>query len=348
MGRLGLDLEGLTVLTEAATGNYALTAAVAALAGADEVLLLSRDSRFGSADEAVGATMAVARDWGLDGRLRLLTGREDLAMGRADVITNLGFVRPIDRSMVARLKAGAVVPLMFEAWEYRAEDVDLEACRLAGIPVAGTDESDPRLGIFDYLGPVALRLLFELEIEVVRSSILVLGGGPFAPPVVAALEANRAQVRRFDPLDSRTASTDLTGLDAIMVLEHRFREPVLGTRGSLSVDALATASPGVVVAHIAGQIDADALRTRGIAVHPMAPAPAGYMSVATDYVGPRPVIDLHAAGLRVGHALVEAVRAGYDGMTAATAAALRCPLVQPLDAGGADDAAPRTTNPNAE
>jgi hypothetical protein len=38
----------------------------------------------------------------------------------------------------------------------------------------------------------------------------------------------------------------------------------------------------------------------------------GYMTVATDYLGPRPVIDLHAAGLKVGEALSRGMRAFGD------------------------------------
>lgn len=47
-----LDLAGLTVLTEAATGYCALTPVLAAVAGADRVLALARDSRHGTAAEA--------------------------------------------------------------------------------------------------------------------------------------------------------------------------------------------------------------------------------------------------------------------------------------------------------
>ena len=322
----------MTVLTEAATGNYALTAPLAALAGADRVMLLSRDSRFGTAEQAIAQTRAIARVWGFDDRLDVLRDRMDPAIAAADIVTNLGFVRPIDRSLTRQFKKSAVVPLMFESWEYRAEDVDLQACHEAGIPVGGTDESHPAIGIFDYLGPVSLRLLFELDIEVTRSSILVVGGGGFAPPVIRTLQALGAKVSQFDPLTEDAPDADmLRGVDALLVLEHRSRDMLIDGSGRISVNALAEASPGVVVAHICGAIDAAALHEHGIVVHPANVAPAGYMSVRTDYVGPRPVIDLHAAGLRVGQALVEATRTGYHGIDAARHAASRCSLVQPLD-----------------
>ena len=40
------------------------------------------------------------------------------------------------------------------------------------------------------------------------------------------------------------------------------------------------------------------------------------MSVGTDYLGPKPLIDLHTAGLKVGHSLHLARRAGLSAFDA--------------------------------
>ena len=45
MDRTGLDLMGMTILTEAATGAYGVTAPLAALAGAQRVLAVGRSAR---------------------------------------------------------------------------------------------------------------------------------------------------------------------------------------------------------------------------------------------------------------------------------------------------------------
>jgi hypothetical protein len=50
------------------------------------------------------------------------------------------------------------------------------------------------------------------------------------------------------------------------------------------------------------------------------------MKVATDYVGPRPVIDLHAAGLKVGEELVRAMRK-YENVSIAIKESLKNPCV---------------------
>src|SRR5262245_32526397 len=95
IARLQLDLSGLTVLTEAATGWFATTAVIAARAGADKVLAVGRDSEYGSSAEVESAVYELARhaecskniEIHFDGPLRLAP--------RADIVTNLGFVRPI-------------------------------------------------------------------------------------------------------------------------------------------------------------------------------------------------------------------------------------------------------------
>lgn|GEM_PF-5393232 len=56
-----LDLGKFIVLTEAASGFYALTPLIAALAGAKAVLALTRDSRYGSAAEVKQYTMIMRR-----------------------------------------------------------------------------------------------------------------------------------------------------------------------------------------------------------------------------------------------------------------------------------------------
>jgi len=50
------------------------------------------------------------------------------------------------------------------------------------------------------------------------------------------------------------------------------------------------------------------------------------MSLATDAVGPRPLIDLHAAGLKVGQTAMEAVRHGFSGREAERETCRRCPF----------------------
>ena len=302
------------ILTEAATGNYALTPVIAAMAGADRVYTLTRDSRFGSAKQALSEVCAAARAFGVEDRITPLA-RDDERIADADVITNLGFVRPIDEPFIARLKKTAAVPLMWETWEYRESDLDLRACRAHGIPVLGTDEHHPRLRTFDYLGAVAAKLLLDLGVEITQSSVVVLGSGEFGYIVERALSTLGAKVRRVKPNEVLEAVRDA---DALVVVEHESREALVGA------GALAQANPTLAIAHICGGVE----RSATLRCAPAVFAAPGSMSVTTDYVGPKPLIDLHAAGLRVGELLTRARQRGLDARAAELAVLEACPFAQ--------------------
>src|SRR6266542_2647147 len=98
ISNLKLNLSELTILTEAATGYYILTPMIASLAGAERVYALTRDSRFGSATAVATQTAALAEHWGVRDRIDVLFSREDVRIESADIVTNLGFVRPLDAS----------------------------------------------------------------------------------------------------------------------------------------------------------------------------------------------------------------------------------------------------------
>jgi len=276
--------------------------------------------------------MEIAEAWGLGGRVKVISIRDHPGVSEADIVTNLGFVRPLDATLLGRLKSTAVVSLMFETWELREEDVDLSVCRQLGIPVLGTNERVPELGTMSYLGPVAMRLLFECGIELVRCRLVVVGGGAFGLALTQSLSELAADVRQIDPfggdrLDTPEMESVIAEADALIVAEHRNRSLLLGPKGHLDGRMLATLNPGLAVIHIAGKVDQADLVAAGLLVAPQYFARAGYMSVTTAYVGPQPLIDLHLGGLKVGELLARARGRGLAA-TDAEAEALMHPICQ--------------------
>lgn len=340
---LELDLSGLTVLTEAATGPFCLTAPLAALAGATRVIALTRDSRFGSAAEARRQTLAMAERWGVADRIAVIADRSDPAVSTADVVTNLGFVRPLDAAFLARLKPTAAIALMFETWEFRPQDVDLAECRRRGLPVLGTDETHPALGIFRYLTPVALRLLLDGGVEATGSRVVLAADDGaqrgFGDALADGLAAAGASVTRIATTSGDFASDDFANAlraaiptaDALLFADHRHRGQLCGPAGPIDGATLARLNPGLLVCHMAGGVDRDDLVQHGLDCRPDWFAPPGAMSVTTAHAGPRPVIDLHAGGLLVGALLARARLAGLSAPEAA-ARALAHPICQDFPA----------------
>lgn len=315
-----LDLHGLTVLTEGATGAYAWTAALAARAGA-EVYAMVADNRFATADEAARQTRAAASALGVD--LEVLRDREHPSLATIDIVTNTGAVRPVDVDLLDRLQPTAVVPLMWETWEWRPGEVDLAAARERSILVLGTDEARGPAPFHPYLGALALRLLFDAGLEVYRTRVLLLGGG-LAAPMAKTLAAAGAEVAWFADGESEArpfaeCATWLAAthpqVDAIIVAEHRDPRPVIGPSGHLSWWALDEHCADAPLLHVAGALDKEGLRGR-----PHLPEhlqPFGYMSAQPYQLGPRPVLELFAAGLKVGQVAARARLEGLDCIAAA-------------------------------
>jgi hypothetical protein len=294
--RCELDLAGRTVLTEAGSGPYLVTPVLAAMAGA-EVLALARSTRYATGGELQAATSDLAARAGVAGRVRLVRAKTPDVLSAADIVTNSGQVRPIDADMVGLLKRSAVIPLMYEAWEYRAGDVDLAACRARNIPVAGTNESHPWVDALAFVGVMAVRQLHDAGVAVYGSRIVLLCDNAFGPCIAAALGncgADVAQARRLSP------KLLAAPCDAVLLAVRPGRRPALT---AAEARLLAQRVPGAVLVQFWGDVDRDDLAAAGLPAWPPDPPAAGHMGVLPSAVGPEPVIRLQSGGLKVGELL---------------------------------------------
>jgi hypothetical protein len=296
----GLDLSGLTVLTEAANGPYVVTPVIAAMAGAN-VCALAAATSYASAEGLREVTGELAHLAGVAGKITFAGGKQDAPVAAADIITNSGQVRPIDARMVSAMKPGAVVPLMYESWEYRQSDLDLDACRARGILVAGTNERHPAVNVFSYLGQMAIKQLHDAGIAVRGCRIAVLCGNEFEPYVVRELLGNEAEV---------VVATELTAdliepfLDAVLVA--LLPGSGLGFTAEHAV-LLRKVAPDAVVVQYWGDVDRGALAAEGVPVWPAREPKAGHMGVLPSAVGPEAIVRLQAGGLKVGEVLARGI-----------------------------------------
>ncbi len=323
-----LDLTGMSVLTEAASGPFVVTPLIAALAGSEQVIAVTKDSAYGSAKDVRSYAESWASEFGVADSIVLSEQPAWTHASDANVVTNLGFVRPIDEQLVSRLPRDAAVCLMWETWEHRHGDVDLEACRQHGVPVLGTRETDLRLRTFRYVGVLALKLLLNAGIEVFGSRVVVVGDGEFADEVQQVLTALECAVIPMAAASAASPSPAEVAVvkrsDAVVLAEHRSREPLVGGAG-LPVSGLVEGE--VVLVHISGVVDDDELATWKVEKHPPKSVEPGTMTMTTGEVGSRPVVDLHTAGLRVGQMLVDGMRACGDPVAAETRALERSPAM---------------------
>jgi hypothetical protein len=304
--RCRIDLRGASVFTEAATGAYAVTPVLAALAGADRVYALTRSTAYGTVEEVTAQTTALAQAAEVGNRIEIITEKHPDSIAKSDVVTNSGHVRPIDRRTVGWMKSGSVVPLMYEAWELRPGEVDLDACRERGVRVAGTNERHPDVDVFSYLGAMAVKLLLDAGVAVYRSRVLLVCDNEFAAFISNGLNSIGAAVDVTDALGSKT---QLGGFDAIVLATKPRPEIVIGSH---EAELIAARNPEAVVAQLWGEIDRWALDKAGVSYWPKVGPKPGHMGVLPSAVGPEPVVRLQAGGLKVAEVLLRGTPGSAD------------------------------------
>jgi len=297
-----LDLNNYTILTEAASGNFVWTPIIAAKARGN-VYAYSKDSKYATFQEVKQNTLENAHYLGIEENIEIIDCLSSDKIRKSDIITNCGFLRPLDREKLQFANETAVISLMWETWEFRESDLDLAYCFQKKIPVLGTNESDPRLKTLEYLGPVSKKLLFESGIEVCQSFIYICGQGKFADTIYESLQHDYALCKLIDNR-SNIDKGDISSLDAVIIADHKTDNSYLGEAQESWID-VRDLNDSTRIIHITGNINEDAVRTRGLRIYPENEFELGRMSVTTDYVGPRPVIDLHTAGLKVGSIMAE-------------------------------------------
>ena len=288
----GLNLSNMIVLTEAASGAYGVTPVIAALADARRVYAFTRSTKHGTVAEVTEWMMALASAAGVTDRISVIETLPPDVLRSVDIITNSGHLRPINSDMIGHLPSRAVIALMFEAWEFRPEDIDFVACQQRQIPIVGVNEHHPTVDVFSYLGPLCVKLLFDAGIPVYRSRIALLCDNGFAEPILRGLVGAGASAVIFSTVESIPEDC----WDAIVVS--------LQPGSTLRINAMQAAHlaqvapPEALVAQFWGDVDHDALLANNLKVWPLVPPRLGHMAILLSAIGPDPIVRLQTGGLR--------------------------------------------------
>ncbi|WP_242039842.1 hypothetical protein [Anabaena sphaerica] len=295
--RCELQLDNLTVLTEAATGAYVVTPIIAAMAGAKKVFAITQGSRYGTIEEVKTQTQKLAEIGCISDKIEFITNKPKDIVAQADIITNSGHVRPIDAEMISWMNPTAVIPLMYEAWELRPVDVDIKACRRRGIKVAGINERHPAVDVFSFLGLMAIKLLLDAGVAIYKSNILLLCDNHFAAFIENGLVSAGASI---DTLNNISLADKGKVYDAILVAMQPRSESVLS---AVDAEQIAKCWRGVVIAQFWGDIERSAFLAQEIAIWPPNAPEKGHMAILPSAIGPEPIIRLQTGGLKVGELL---------------------------------------------
>jgi hypothetical protein len=221
----GLNLSGIPVITECATGVYSLLGPLAARAGSPDVICLGRDNQFGSYEEARRQTLTQGRKLSVYKRLKFFRRSGNLwwdTLAGPVLVTNMSGVRPIDEDFIRRLEEGSVISAMFEAWELRDSDIDLQEALKSNISVVATNESHPLLQSIRSVGLICLKLMLEASIPIADARLIVIGDDPFSQAVVSALSPWTRETRLVTETEGFVELPQVVeSYDAVIVADHR-------------------------------------------------------------------------------------------------------------------------------
>ncbi len=303
--KFNLNLKGINVLTEAATGNYVVTPVIAAVAGAN-VFAFTKDSKYGDTDEVNFQTINLSKSLIVEKQIKIITNFDEVDLSQINILTNTGFLRPINKSLIDKLNKNCVIPLMWEPWEFRPEEIDIEACYEKGIKVYGTNEADSRLKTMYYLGYIVLYFLLSEKRSPFSSKVVLLADDKFGNPIANVLRQNQYEFEWIS--DYKSGKKFSSDFDVIICAEHSNNECLIGNDGFITTELI---NHDTLIIHISGFVAITDICCKKI---PENPSKFGKMSFTADFVDSTAVIDLHTAGLKVAEGMLYAKGLGLEGI----------------------------------
>jgi hypothetical protein len=303
----GLDLSDVILLTEAASGAYGVTPIIGAMAGAKCVYAFARPSRYGSVRDVKAWISELSAASGVAGRVKVIEELSTDILGRVNIVTNSGHLRPVSADLIDRLPETAVIALMFEAWEFRSNDIDFAACARRNIPIVGVNERHAAVDVFSFLGPLCITLLLRCGFPVYNNRIALLCDNDFSKPLITGLSGLGARIDIFTTVDAVRRDD----WDAIVVALQPALEPRIGFR---EASHLASVSPSeTTVVQFWGDLHREALMMHGLNIWPPEPPSPGHMAALLSDIGPDPIVRLQTGGLRAAEWILRGGAPSPDG-----------------------------------
>ncbi len=317
--KVDLDLSDLTVLTEAATGNWISTPLIAAFSNSKKVLCYTKDSQYGTINEITQNFQNISKFLELDNVLHIFSEKYSSIVSEADVVTNSGLLRPLDKNFIQLLKKNTVISLMWEPWELRSDEIDLYECWRKQIPILGVNEHNPTMDIMQYDGEAIIKIISEHDIPITGKKIIIVGenlSALYMYDALKALNANVSLVTKLLTNECREKNIPIIGnalkedsviphlenCDIIIINSIPIQNEIIGENG-LPPQKLKHYSPNVSIFVYFGTVNYSQIITSELKCFPSSGKEKGYMNWTIDVLGPQPTIELNTLGLKVGEIL---------------------------------------------
>jgi hypothetical protein len=318
---LQLDLRGKTVLTEAATGAYIVTPVLAAISGA-KVFAFSKTTRYGSLEDVFNSTKELAelfRENPLN--IHYIDRITPEIVGEADIITNAGHLRPLSESMLSHAKDEMVIPLMYEAWEWRDADMDIKYIRKRGFRIGATNERHPNVDVFNYLGDMALKQIFDAGLCPYKNKFILICNNDFGPFIAKTLYAvcdglavidkdenkkhyNLDRIEWIGGFPEVRIPESFRDAEAVIFTAYPFDHDWIGDKTPVSWQQIKSQLSDPFILRYCGDVNESVLENKGIRFFPKH-VHSGHMGILPSAIGNDPIIRLQSGGLKVGELLLK-------------------------------------------
>ncbi|MFQ5786465.1 MAG: hypothetical protein ACE5H1_00640 [Thermodesulfobacteriota bacterium] len=308
IAKVNLDLSGYTILTEVGSSNYLYTPIIAAFAGAHKVYAWTNNSWYGSGSDNIKDCLELCKNFGLEDIIEFSNGtRPSYQIQEANIVTNSGFVRPINKEFISSMNKTAVISLMYEAWELRNEDVDVRYCREAGIKLSGVWENHPQLKVFSGVGPLAIKLSLEAGYEVYQNKIIVWSDDQFGKETVKSFE-NMGASKVIMTCNTEELYENLSGTDFVYICDYDERRKYFGRNSIFDLEKIVLKNPYLGIVHLYGNVSINELRKNNIKAYPEKDGKPLVMTETLGYLGATPIFRLLIGGLKVAENMLREIK----------------------------------------
>lgn len=312
--KTNLDLTGLNVLTEAATGYWAYTPIIAFLANASSVTCITKNTKYGTTKEIIQNFSDLNKFFNFNEKIKIYKKLNKKILKNIDIITNSGHVRPINHSLLQHIKHTAVVALMWEPWEFREEDIDIRYCFKNGICVLGTNEDNSKLNILNHCGELILKISKLTKTEFKNKKIIMVAENKTAIHMIESLKLQTKSIfyisKNFknsllknhanvigESIEDPSIIPYLKDCDVLIINSAPSKKVIIGENG-ISPLLLKKLSPNLRIIVFFGKVDFNAINCSGIQCYPKKSPPGDHMEWNFDILEHTPTIQLAVVGLK--------------------------------------------------
>jgi len=302
---LELNLEGKVVLTELGSNDFCFTPLIPAIANAHKVYAVVNDSKYGLAKDIKSQFDFYFKNIKGFNKIEVFCNElPDSAIKDADIITNSSPLRPLDKIFLSKTKKGVVIPLMYEAWEFRDSDIDINFCKENNITIAGTWENHPQLGVFEYVSTLGLKLALNAGYEIRGNNIYVWSDDHFGKMISKGFLSIGGNV--FEGVSVDEFYKLLPSLDFIFLCRYNEERSFFeGESPIFSVERIKKVNSKIGIIHLYGLIDYKRVLNYGFNVYPQKNGYPKHMTETLSFSGQVPVLRLIVGGFKVAQELCE-------------------------------------------